>query len=234
MLEAIFHGHSFVEIKTDVLCILIDPFITWNDACDLSVEDVSKKQIDAVIITHGHEDHIGDTREIVKQTGAQIITSYELGKYFMDEWKIENVSTHGTWWWVQYEWFHVKFFQAWHGWGITSFTHGYTTVAAGVIVTVWEKQIYHAGDTWLTKDFELLGEYYDIDVAFVPIWDRYTMWPEDAVRAVGMIQPKYVVPIHYNTWPKIKADDIWFAREVMMANIATPKILKPWQAVVIT
>ena len=234
MLEAIFHGHSFVEIKTDEVCILIDPFITGNDKADITVEEAAARQPDAIIVTHGHDDHIGDTRELVKQTWAQVITSYELWKYFTNERKLEWVSMHGTWWWVDYGAFHVKLFQAWHGWWITSFTHGYTTVASWVIVTIGDYVVYHAWDTWLTKDMELLWEYYDIDVAFLPVGDRYTMWVTDAVIATKMIKPKYVVPIHYNTWPKIKADDIGFAREVMMSNMATPKILKPGQAVVLS
>lgn len=232
-MQAIFHWHSFVEIVEWDLRILIDPFVDGNQQCDVTVDELLTKKIDAVIVTHGHDDHIWSTPQISKKYNCPIITSYELGKYFENELWLESVSTHGVWWWVQYEWFHVKFFQAWHGWWIANYTHGYTTVACGVIVTIWEIVVYHAGDTWLFGDMKLLNEYYDIDVAFLPIWDRYTMWVDDAIIATSFILPKYVVPMHYNTRDKIKADDMDFARRVMLDNYAVPKVLKPWQAVVI-
>lgn len=234
MLEAIFHGHSFVEIRQGDLCLFIDPFIEWNPQCDVSLEEAIAKQPQAIILTHGHDDHLGNTKEIAQATWAQVITSYELGKYCTDVLCIEQVSTHGIGGWVEYEGFYVKLFQAWHGGGISNYTHGYTTVAAGAIIRVWDKTIYHAGDTGLFGDMKLLHTYYTIDVAFLPIGDRYTMGVDDAVIATDWIRPKYVVPVHYNTWPKIKVDAMDFARRVMLDNFAIPKILQPGQAVVLS
>lgn len=104
---------------------------------------------------------------------------------------------------------------------------------AGVIITIDDKKIYHAGDTWLISDLQLIKQWWPIDVAFLPIGDYYTMWVADAVVACGWIMPTTVVPIHYNTFPMIKADPIEFARQVMMHKFAVPKVLTAGQYVVI-
>ncbi len=233
MLECIFHGHSFVEITNGTVTLFIDPFITWNSTCDLTIQQACDKKPTAIIVTHGHSDHIWDTVEIAKKTGALVICAYDLAKYFAEVHGIENTSGQSTWWGVAYGDYHVKRFQARHGWGIGDRKDWYT-VAAGVIVTINGKKIYHAWDTGLFGDMRLLHEYDKIDVAFLPIGDRYTMWVEDALIATDFIRPHYVVPVHFNTWPTIKADPIEFARRVMLAQTATPKVLTPGQAVVLS
>ncbi len=233
-METIFHGHSFIEICTDEMCIFIDPFIEGNTHCDITVEQCIEKKPTAIIVTHGHDDHIWSTVKIAKDTWCQVITSYELGRYFQEIHDCKNVSSHGVWWWVAYEWFHVKLFQAWHWWWVSSCSEWFTTVACGVIVTVWDRVIYHAWDTWLFGDMKMLNEQYDIDVAFLPIGDRYTMGVEDAIIATDRIRPKYAVPIHYNTRDPITADDMTFAREVMLGNYAVPKVLRPGQGIVLS
>ncbi len=232
-MQAIFHWHSFVEILSWDQRLLIDPFVEGNSQCDVSVEQVLETPVTAVIVTHWHDDHIWCTAQISARYDCPIITSFELWQYFIDKLKLKNVSTQGIWWSVEYDGYGVKLFQARHGGWVADMSSGYTTVASGVIITVGWYTIYHAGDTWLFGDMKLLGEYYDIDVAFLPIGDRYTMWVDDAIIATSWIQPKYAVPIHYNTRDVIKADDMKFAREVMLGNHAVPKVLKPGQWVVI-
>lgn len=107
------------------------------------------------------------------------------------------------------------------------------THPAGVIISIDNHKMYHAGDTWLTTDLKLIKERWPIDVAFLPIGDYYTMGVADAVIACGWIMPTTVVPIHYNTFPDIKADPIEFARLVMLHKFAVPKVLTAGQYVVI-
>ncbi len=230
MVETIFHWHSFVEINNNWDILLIDPFIEGNKLCDVDVQNCIDKNPKAIIITHGHADHIWSTVEVAKATWCLVISTFEVCTWLLEQW-VDNVSRQHIWGNVNYEWYSVKYTPALHWWDIQ--WSEITWVAAWVLVYIWWKTIYHAGDTWLTMEFELLWRFEKIDCAFLPIWDRFTMWCQDAVRATEMIKPRYVVPIHYNTWDIIKVDPIEFARDVMLENLAVPKVLNPGQMIVL-
>lgn len=231
-MEIIFHWHSFVEIQDEKKIILIDPFIEWNKWCDITYDNLLDISIDAIIVTHGHDDHIWSTVELALATNCLVICTFELWIYFDKIHWLKNISTQWIWWSVKYEWYTVKFFQAIHWWWIGDSSSWYSNSPAWVIVSLWNKSIYHAWDTALFSDMRLL-EKMKLSAAFLPIWDRYTMWVEDAVEAASLIKSKYVVPMHYNTRDVIKADDIEFARLVMLWNHWVPKVLKPGQALVL-
>lgn len=229
MIQAILHGHSFVEIKTNHWSILVDPFITWNPKCDISLEDVIKMDITAICLTHGHNDHVGDTIDIAQSSKCPVICMVELGAWLTDKW-VNTCVEANIWWTVNQDRGSVLFVRADHS--NSNPEGGYAWLAAGLIIKMEGKTIYHAGDTGYFSDMKLLEEH-KIDLAFLPIGDKYTMGINGALKTANDIKAKTIVPIHYNTRPPIKADDMEFARQVMLYKYAVPKVLKAGQAVIL-
>ncbi|SDM74433.1 L-ascorbate metabolism protein UlaG, beta-lactamase superfamily [Psychrobacillus sp. OK028] len=211
-----YHGHSVVKIKTNAHTILIDPFITGNGQTDLIA---SEEKADVILLTHGHNDHFGDTVDLAKRNNATVIAIFELAEYVESLGiKVHAMGIGGAY---DFEFGRVKFTQAFHSSSYT--TEGGETIyggmPAGVLLTIEDKTIYHAGDTALFGDMKLIGERNDIDVAFLPIGDNFTMGPEDAAYAVQLLKPQIVVPIHYNTFPPIKQDPQLFKNLVDSAEV---------------
>lgn len=231
MLHVIWHGHSFVEILTDKGSILIDPFITDNPRCDITLEEVMQKKIIAVCLTHGHGDHIGDTPAIIAQKNVPVVCEYGVANYFEEVEKYENCfdgSIGGT---VKVnDELSVKFFAATHGGRILK-TDRYCA-PAGLLITYDGRSVYHAGDTSLMLDMQMLADY-KVDVACLPIDGVYNMDIAAAAKAVTYIKPKTVFPIHFDTWPKIRVDSVDFARRVMADAVSVPKVLTAGQYVVV-
>ncbi|MEI5905472.1 metal-dependent hydrolase [Bacillus spongiae] len=210
-----YHGHSVVKIISGGKVILIDPFIKGNELTDLKVEEEAP---DVIILTHGHNDHVGDTIELAKKKSALVIANFEIATYL--SW--QGLQTHG----MHIGGAHtfsfgtVKLTQAFHG---SSFITDkkemiYMGMAAGILFKAEGKTIYHAGDTSLFTDMKLIGEYNDIDVAFLPIGDNFTMGPEDAAIASEFLRAKTVVPMHYNTFPPIKQNPQSFIERLPSGN----------------
>jgi L-ascorbate metabolism protein UlaG (beta-lactamase superfamily) len=216
-----FHGHSIVKIESNGKTILIDPFITGNELTDLKADEQNP---DFIILTHGHGDHVGDTVDIAKRSGALVIAVNELALYLQHQ----GVNAHpmhigGS---RDFEFGKLKFTQAFHGSGIQQEdgTFLYMGMPAGLLVMNEGKTVYHAGDTGLFSDMKLIGELHPIDLAFLPIGDNFTMGPEDALVAAGFLKARIVVPIHYDTFPPIKQDPKAFAANV---KEGTGKVMKP-------
>lgn len=203
MMKVSYHGHSVVKIEANGKTILIDPFISGNGLTDLQVDEVV---VDVIIVTHGHGDHVGDTVELAKKNNALVIANHEIATYL--SW--QGVNTHGMHIGGAYnfDFGKVKLTQAFHGSGLEIENKEiiYLGMPTGVLVTIDGKTIYHAGDTGLFSDMKLIGDRHPIDIAFLPIGDNYTMGPEDAAYAAGLLGAKIVVPIHFNTFPPIKQD----------------------------
>ncbi|MGB3261387.1 metal-dependent hydrolase [Paenisporosarcina sp.] len=211
-----FHGHSVVKIKTGDYTILIDPFITGNDLTDLVAEN---EKPDVILLTHGHNDHVGDTIALAKANDTLVVAPFELAEYL--SW--QGVKTHGMHIGGanQFDFGKVKFTQAFHGSSYVTEKNEiiYTGMPAGILFMAEGKTIYHAGDTALFGDMKLIGERHPIDLAFLPIGDNFTMGVEDAAYAVELLKPKAVVPIHYNTFPPIKQNPQDFKAAVEKATV---------------
>jgi L-ascorbate metabolism protein UlaG (beta-lactamase superfamily) len=224
MAKLTWHGHAACSLETDDgTRLVIDPFFDANPACGVSVEDVDA---DFILISHGHSDHISDAIPLAERTGATIIATFEVASY-MEAQGLE-VSPQHIGGGVRYPFGYLKLTPALHG-GIVELPGGerYTSLPAGFLINLSSGQrFHHAGDTALLADMALLEG--RVDVAMLPIGDRYTMGPEDAVRAVEMIKPKVVIPMHYNTWPPIAQDPEAFRSAV--GDRAKVEVLEPGES----
>lgn len=198
-----YHGHSIVKIVTGDKTILIDPFINGNKLTDLKAEE---EKPDVILLTHGHNDHVGDTAAIAKACDALVVAPNELANYLaLDGVKTHGMNIGGA---KEFDFGTVKYTKAFHSSSYTTENNEfiYTGMPAGILFTAEGKTIYHAGDTSLFGDMELIGKRHPIDIAFLPIGDNFTMGPEDAAYAVELLNPKLAVPIHFNTFPPIEQD----------------------------
>jgi len=214
------YGHAALGIDTGGYKILVDPFFTGNPAAKLSPDQA---EADFILVSHGHGDHIGDTIPIAKKTGALVISNAEISGWISKQ----GVKTHaqhlggGH----KYPFGYLKLTLALHGSGLPDGTYG-GNPAGFLLTTLDEKKIYMACDTGLFGDMRLIGEE-GLDLAVIPIGDNYTMGPADALRAVKLLQPRHVIPIHYNTWDLIAQDADAWAKIVKNETQAEPHVLKP-------
>jgi L-ascorbate metabolism protein UlaG (beta-lactamase superfamily) len=205
---------------------MIDPFISGNPAATMTAEDFSPRTI---LLTHAHNDHVGDTVAIAQRTGAKVIATAELANWLSTQGLSDVVGgNHGGT--IAFDGGTSKFVPAWH---TSSYTDRDRVVApgvpAGLVVRFGGKTLYFAGDTCLFSDMKLIGEA-GLDVAVVPIGDHFTMGPDDAVRAVTFLEPMLVIPCHYNTYPPIRQDAGEFRKQVEARTSARCHPLKPGES----
>jgi len=214
-MEITWLGHSGIKLK-DSIIIYIDPFLTDNPVASTTPEKIT--EADIVVVTHYHGDHLGDSFAICKKTGATLVGIHEIAVEAEAEGiTAEGMNIGGT---VEAKGVKIHMVQALH-----SAEKG---DPAGVVIEMDGKIIYHAGDTGLTYDMKLIGEFFKPDLSFIPIGDRYTMGVPSASRAVEFIQTKKVIPIHYNTFPIVSADPEEFKNRV--GDRAEVIILKPGES----
>jgi L-ascorbate metabolism protein UlaG (beta-lactamase superfamily) len=213
-------GHSALLLETGGKRLLVDPFLTGNPSASTTAAEVLA---DYILVSHGHGDHLGDTVAIARRTGALVISNHEIIVWLEGQ-KIAGHAQHiggGH----RYPFGYLKFTQALHGSMLPDGANG--GCAAGFLLTALEgKRIYLAGDTGLFGDMRLLGEE-GIELAALPIGDNYTMGPDDALRAVKLLQARRVIPIHYNTFDLLAQDPRAWAARVEKETSARVCIMTP-------
>lgn len=213
-------GHAALSLKINQYHILVDPFLSGNPAAS---QDPNQVKADFILLSHGHGDHVGDTVNIAKRTQAIVITNFEIANWL--EKKGVKVHAQHLGGGHQHPFGYLKLTLALHGSALPDGSYGGNP--AGFLLTTNDgKKIYMACDTGLFGDMRLIGEV-GIDLAVLPIGDNYTMGPDDALRAVKLIQPKQVIPIHYNTFGLIAQDAVAWAKRVQAETSAVAHVLKP-------
>ncbi|XWN37678.1 MAG: metal-dependent hydrolase [Balneola sp.] len=216
-------GHSaFKFISQSGSIIYIDPFLKDNPSTPDNLKEVEKA--DYILLTHGHEDHVGDTLKIAEHTGCKVAGIVELigllkKRGLKDDQAVE-FNKGGT---ISFEDFSVTMVSANHS---SSFDGEYAGDPAGLVLSFENDLcIYHMGDTNIFSDLFLYGELYEPHVVLAPIGDHFTMGPQEAAYAVEMVNPNIAVPIHYGTWPPIDSDPNEF-KEVL-EDISDVEVVVP-------
>ncbi|PTX93419.1 metal-dependent hydrolase [Spartobacteria bacterium LR76] len=196
-----YYGHSCFAVETSGTKLLFDPFIRPNGLA--ASVDVSSITADYILLSHGHFDHVADAVELAKQTGATVISNFEiytwLGQQGIE--KTHPMNHGGS---FLFPFGRVKFVNAIHSSVLPDGTYGGNP--GGYVIESPEGVFYYAGDTALTLDMQLIAEEFDLSFAVLPIGDNFTMGANDAGRASKLLGCKTVVGVHYDTFPPIKID----------------------------
>ena len=219
-----FHGHSCFLLEHGGRRILFDPFLTGNPKAD--VEAAALPKLDAILLTHGHGDHLGDAVPLAKLHKATVVAPYELANWCAEQ-GAPNVHPMHIGGAHDFPFGKVKLVVAFHGGGVEGDDAGrFTTFPCGYVVTVGGKSVYHTGDTALTLEMQLLEG--RVDVMLLPIGDNFTMGIEDAARAVAFVKPKVAIPMHWGTFPVLGSDPQAFVQAV--GKVAQVAVLQPGQS----
>jgi len=217
------YGHASMRMDVDGYKLLVDPYFADNPVASITADQA---EADFILISHGHGDHTGDALQIAKRTGATLISNFEIVNWF-EEKGVKKVHPQHLGGGFKYPFGYLKLTLALHGSAMPDGSYGGNP--AGFLLTTNDgKKIYLACDTGLFGDMRLIGEE-GIDLAVLPIGDNFTMGPKDALRAVKLIQPKHVIPVHFDTWELIVQDPDEWAKAVQAETSTQAHVLKPGQ-----
>jgi L-ascorbate metabolism protein UlaG (beta-lactamase superfamily) len=220
------YGHGTMGFETDGYKVLVDPYFTDNPAAKISADQT---QVDFILVSHGHGDHVGDTVNIAKRTGATVISVFEIASWFGNQGLTVHPQHIGGG--FQHPFGYLKLTLALHGSILPDGSYGGNP--AGFLLTTNEGQkIYMACDTGLFGDMRMIGDE-GIDLAVLPIGDNFTMGPDDALKAIKLIRPKHVIPAHFNTWDLIQQDADAWAKRVEAETDAQVHVLNPGESITI-
>jgi len=217
------YGHAALGFETGGYRVLVDPFFSGNPAASTTADKVAA---DFILLSHGHSDHVGDTLAIARRTGAMVISNFEIANWVGDK----GAKSHGQHLGGGYNhpFGYLKLTLALHGSTMPDGAPG-GNPAGFLLTTLDGKKVYLAGDTGLFGDMSLIGDE-GLDLAVIPIGDNYTMGPDDALKAVKLLHPKHVIPIHFGTWDLIAQDPKAWAARVEKETGAKVHVLKPGES----
>jgi L-ascorbate metabolism protein UlaG (beta-lactamase superfamily) len=196
-----YYGHSCFGVEVNGKHILFDPFITYNPlAKNIDIDSV---KADYILISHGHEDHIADAVRIANGTGAKVISSFEICVW-LEKQGVKNTQGMNIGGKTKFDFGNVKCVVAIHSSAMPDGTYGGNPM--GFVVETSEGNFYYAGDTALTYDMKLIGDYRNVDFAFLPIGDNFTMGMDNAIIAAEFIRCRNIIGMHYDTFEPIKID----------------------------
>lgn len=222
-LKLTWYGHGSFRLDVDEHILLVDPFYTDNPSAAVSADEV---EADFILISHGHGDHTGDATEVAKRTGAKIISNFEIANWFEAQgFEVHPQHLGGG---FHHPFGYLKLTLALHGSALPDGSYG-GNPAGFLLTTKNGKKLYLACDTGLFSDMRLIGDE-GIDLAALPIGDNFTMGPGDALRAVKMLRPQHVIPVHYNTWELIEQDPEAWAKRVEAETEAKAHVLEPGES----
>ncbi len=220
MVKLVYLGHSCFILSHQQDSIIFDPYINGNaGAGKIAPADVN---VDYVLVSHAHADHLGDAVEICQHSNAVLVSTFEVGNLCRSQ-GVSRIHTGHVGGRVNFPFGYLRFTPALHGSGVPG------GLACGFYLNYHQVGIYFAGDTGLFSDMKLLGQLEDIDCALLPIGDNYTMGPADAEMAVQMLRPRVVVPMHYNTFEQIAQDPVLFKENVETNGLARVEVMAPGQ-----
>jgi L-ascorbate metabolism protein UlaG (beta-lactamase superfamily) len=221
-------GHSAFRIETAGKVLLIDPFLTGNPKFQGSI-DYATEGCTHILLTHGHDDHVGDTVAIAKRTGAMVIAVFELAMWLHGK-GVEHVNPGNPGGTIHEAGFDVTFTKAFHS--SSTIVEGkpvYLGNPCGIVLRAGGKTLYHMGDTEIFGDMALIQEMYAPDTGCVPIGDRFTMGAKQAALACKkFFKFKTIIPIHYGTFPVIDPDPSKFLAEMDGHNVVVPEVGVPF------
>jgi len=224
--EIIWHGHGSFQIQTAGHSLWMDPFLNDSPTATVTADTVAA---DTILISHAHFDHLTDALQIAQRTGAKVIANFEICNWLqgqgLPEGQLEAMNVGGQ---IEQPFGRVKMTLAHHSSSMPDGTYG--GLASGYLLDLPAGHVYFAGDTALFLDMKLIG-LVGLELAVLPIGDRFTMGPDDALEAVKLLNPKRVLPCHYNTWPPIAQDAASWAGHVRSQTAAEPVVVEPGETV---